>query len=154
MQLQALDLKLPPPVIAFVCGGLMWGVAEAVPLLAIVAMPDNIAMVFAGVGVMIALVAVISFMLSRTTINPHRPDQTSHLVTSGLYRFSRNPMYLAVFLMLVSWGFWLQNIAAILLLPLFPLYITEFQIKPEEKHLEQLFGKRYREYCSRVRRWF
>jgi protein-S-isoprenylcysteine O-methyltransferase Ste14 len=150
----SLELKVPPPVVALVFGLLMWLASRVV---APVAFPLG-----ARVGVVVALVAIglvfgsagmISFVRARTTMNPIKLDATSSLVTGGVFRFTRNPMYLSLVLYLLAWEAWLSSWLALLLVPLFVLYIDELQIKPEERALSALFGAEYAAYTARVRRW-
>ena len=107
-----------------------------------------------------AVVALLFMFLARyklhaahTTVNPFRPHQTSALVTSGVFRLSRNPIYLAFLLLLIGWALFLANLWALLLSPLFVRYMSRFQIKKEEGALESLFGQRYLDYKKRVRCW-
>ena len=86
-------------------------------------------------------------------MNPTRPNATSSLVTGGVFRLTRNPMYLSLLLYLLAWAAYLSNWLALLLVPVFVLYINELQIKPEERALSTLFGDEYRSYAARVRRW-
>lgn len=81
------------------------------------------------------------------------PHRTSRLVTTGVYRLSRNPMYLGLLFLLMAWSFWLANISAVAFIPLFIFYINHFQIVPEERVLTEIFQDDYKSYCSRVRRW-
>lgn len=99
------------------------------------------------------LAGVISFRRARTTVNPLKPETATALVTSGVYRYTRNPMYLGMLAILVAWAAFLASPAA-LLGPLgFWTYIQRFQIRPEEKMLTSLFGRAFTDYTSRVRRW-
>ena len=82
-----------------------------------------------------------------------KPENTQILVTTGMYRFSRNPMYLGLLLLLTGWSIYLGAVSAILLLPLFVLVLTKMQIQPEEIILEELFGQSYIEYKLKVHRW-
>ena len=97
--------------------------------------------------------AVVSFKKSETTVDPSHPEDASHLVTYGVYRLTRNPMYLALAIMLIAWGFYLGNFYSLIAVLAFILYITKFQIKPEEKVLAAKFGEDYQRYRLRVRRW-
>jgi protein-S-isoprenylcysteine O-methyltransferase Ste14 len=99
------------------------------------------------------VIAIISFIKIKTTINPRPPKNTNQLVTAGLYRYSRNPMYLGLLFLLFGAALWLGNPANIFVLLLFLLFITLFQIKPEEEILCKNFGSDYRHYCEKVRRW-
>ncbi|MEO1475370.1 MAG: isoprenylcysteine carboxylmethyltransferase family protein, partial [Pseudomonadota bacterium] len=89
----------------------------------------------------------------RTTVNPLRPDKATHLVVTGLYRISRNPMYLGLAILLTGWGLYLGDAANLAVLAAFIGFITIFQIKPEEEILRSKFGDDYIDYCRRVRRW-
>jgi len=91
--------------------------------------------------------------MRETTVNPMRPDSTSSLVVSGIYKYTRNPMYLGFLLVLVGWAIFLSNLAAFALLPAFVVYMNHFQIGPEERALGSLFAQEYQAYHARVRRW-
>jgi protein-S-isoprenylcysteine O-methyltransferase Ste14 len=149
-----LELKVPPPVLALLLGLLMW---LASSLVAPVEMPFGprvgVALVLASVGLVFGLTGMVSFWRAKTTINPTRPTATSSLVTSGAFRFTRNPMYLSLLLYLFAWAAYLSNLLALLFVPVYVLYINEFQIKPEERVLSSLFGPEYAAYKGRVRRW-
>ena len=104
-------------------------------------------------GLFVMLAGVVSFSRARTTVNPLKPETTSALVTSGVYRHTRNPMYLGMLLLLVGWAACLASPAALVGALAFGLYIERFQIRPEERALAALFGGAYADYTSRVRRW-
>lgn len=149
-----LELKVPPPVVALLFGLFMWlvsslGGAAHVPF----GYRVGVAVVVAFVGVVIGVASMASFVRAKTTMNPTKPSATSSLVTSGVFRFTRNPMYLSLVLYLVAWAVYLANWLALLLVPVFMLYITRFQIKPEERALSAQFGQEYASYKARVRRW-
>ena len=104
-------------------------------------------------GVFIDLYCFAGFVRRKTTVNPLRPENTSHLVCDGFYRISRNPMYLGMALVLLGWCVVLYNLVSILGIALFVLFINRFQIEPEERALTALFGEEYLSYMRRVRRW-
>lgn len=104
-------------------------------------------------GAIPGLSGVVAFIQHKTTANPHKPDNASKLVITGVYQFSRNPMYLGLLLWLVGWGVYLSSFTSMLFLPLFVLYMNQYQIIPEEKVLTELFGNDYKNYQQRVRRW-
>ena len=106
-----------------------------------------------GLAVLSGVLALWEFFKASTTIDPHSAEKVSTLVASGIYRFSRNPMYLALVLVLVAAALYLGNIATIAVIPFFLLYLHFFQIKPEEQVLAEKFGKQYQEYRNNVRRW-
>ncbi|MDE3015125.1 MAG: isoprenylcysteine carboxylmethyltransferase family protein, partial [Gemmatimonadota bacterium] len=105
------------------------------------------------VGGLIAGGAVWQFRDSDTTVDPRRPEAPSTMVTGGVYRWTRNPMYLAFALLLAGWACLLGGGRGLMLVPVFMLYLSRFQIRPEERALEELFEAEYREYADRVRRW-
>lgn len=104
-------------------------------------------------GVAITGSAMLSFWSAHTTANPMKPSSASFLVTSGIYGFTRNPMYLGLLFVLVGGALYLGNALAFLFLPAFILYMNRFQIEPEERALTALFGQAFVAYASRVRRW-
>jgi protein-S-isoprenylcysteine O-methyltransferase Ste14 len=150
----SLELKVPPPVVALLLAVLMWFVSLLVASLEVqLAYRVAGAVVLAVVGLGISLAAKLSFWRARTTINPIKPAATSSFVSQGVYRFTRNPMYLGRLLQLLGWAVFLANVFALLLVPVFVLYINRFQIKPEERVLSVRFGSEYAAYRERVPRW-
>jgi len=152
--MSTLELKVPPPAVALLFGFLMWLVTSLVasievPLGARVA----VALLFASIGLVFGVSAMVSFSREKTTMNPTKPAASSSLVITGPFRFTRNPMYLSLLLYLLAWAVYLSNFVAVLFLPVFVLYINQFQIKPEERVLFSLFGPEYASYKERVRRW-
>ncbi|MEJ1223590.1 methyltransferase family protein [Sediminicola sp. 1XM1-17] len=107
-----------------------------------------------GLAVLIGCISLYQFFKARTTIDPLKPSGSSHLVTNGIYKFSRNPMYLALLMLLLALGLWLGNVFNTLLAAAFVSYMNKYQIIPEEEALVKLFGKEYEHYCVQVRRWF
>ncbi len=149
-----LKLKIPPAVITLFFASVMWIMDDYIHFNeADFRGPFWLAVIFFAAGGIIGLVGLIQFYRQSTSINPHQPDNASSLIDSGIYRFSRNPMYVALLLILISYGIYLGDILAILILPLFVLYMNYFQIIPEEKALQQKFGKEFEKYQSKVRRW-
>ena len=152
--MRLLELKIPPPLVALGSGALMW---FASALVAPFAMPNvirvSVALAVALIGISLDLTGLIAFVRAKTTINPLKPAATAALVTTGLYRVTRNPMYLGMLLVLFGWAVFLSNLAALLIAPLFALYITRFQIIPEERVLAEKFGVAFAAYKNSVRRW-
>lgn len=149
-----MKLLIPPPLVALACAVSMWGIAAWLeawrfefPLQTVL----GYALVAIGVG--IDLWAVFAFRRARTTVTPLSPQKASSLVVTGLYRFTRNPMYLGLLLVLTGIAVLLGCIANVAVLAGFVAYITAFQIKPEEEKLSQIFGDSYLSYRQRVRRW-
>lgn len=149
-----MKLKILPPLQALITVFLMWGLAQLAPF-AHIFIPGKMIIVlfFLITGSLIDLSAIYVFIKAKTTVNPMKPNTTSTLVSNGIFRYSRNPMYLGMLLLLTAWAIWLGNIFNIVLLILFMLYITFFQIKPEEDALSKLFGDQFSQYCATTRRW-
>jgi protein-S-isoprenylcysteine O-methyltransferase Ste14 len=104
-------------------------------------------------GFAISLAGLFEFWRAKTTINPLNPEAASAMVTSGIYQYSRNPMYVGLLFALVGWAVWLSHLIAFGLLPFFVLYINRFQIEPEEHALSIKFGDQFTKYRNTVRRW-
>lgn len=152
--MQWLELKIPPLLVWFIIAGAMLGVARFAPGLSFtLAGSSAIALGLVALGGALAVAGVIAFRARRTTVNPLTPGASTSVVSSGVYRVSRNPMYLGFLLALAGWAVYLSNAGAVLLLPAFVAYMTRYQIKPEERALLAKFGAEFAQYMSRVRRW-
>jgi protein-S-isoprenylcysteine O-methyltransferase Ste14 len=152
--MHALELKIPPPLVMVLFGTAMWLVARAMPALTFpFPFRNAIAAVFAMCGVAIAASGFLAFRRAGTTVNPMQPEAASALVNTGIYRYTRNPMYLGLAVFLTGWAFFLANAAAAVLIPLFIAYMTRFQIVPEEIALTHKFGAVFTAYLRTVRRW-
>ncbi len=149
-----LELKLPPPAIALLIALAMAALARVTPTLnELGPIRSWLATGLLVTGLLIAIWAVWSFHRAKTTVHPLAPEKSSALVETGVFRFSRNPMYLGMTLILMAWAVWLTAPATLLGPILFVVLITRLQIKPEERILHQLFGEAYASYCRRTRRW-
>jgi protein-S-isoprenylcysteine O-methyltransferase Ste14 len=149
-----LELKIPPLVILAFAAALMWLAAKVSPA-ADFSLPGRTIIVTAltAIGVGVALAGVISFRRAKTTVNPLKPDNASALVSSGIYRLTRNPMYLGALIALLGWAVFLANVTAFLGAAFFVIYLNRFQIAPEEKALAARFGPDFAAYRTQVRRW-
>lgn len=147
-----LELKIPPVIVFGLIGFFMWWIrSEATPFN--VELPRLLSyFVFIAAGVA-GMLGIIPFIQAKTSFNPHSPQNASALVVVGIYRFTRNPMYLSLLLLLLCWSIYLQNVLTIIGLPMFFFYMNRFQILPEERILESKFGVAYIDYKRRVRRW-
>lgn len=145
--------RIPPPIVTIVSGLIMYGVSQLFPWYISFAFQKPLFIVISLVALLFLLPAVIQFVQNKTTVNPLSPEKASTLVVSGLFRFSRNPMYLGMALLLAAWGFYLGNPLNCLVFFGFIYYMTRFQIKLEEEALEKLFGEAFIRYKERVRRW-
>jgi len=147
--------RIPPPIWMLICGSVAYVVN--------IFIPGNMGgeserLLLAAVCVLVAVVfladSVLGFIRSKTTVNPLQPQKASTLVISGVYRISRNPMYLGMLLCLCAWALYIGNPLSGVGPVLFGIIMNVFQIAPEEKVLSEKFGSAYLDYCSKVRRWF
>lgn len=150
-----MDNRIPPPLVATLFGLLMWFAARHLPgaLDLTIELRTGLALIVLLAGVAICLAGVLSFRRARTTVNPLKPQTASALVSSGVYRYTRNPMYLGFAIVLIAWSVFLAWPPALLGVLGFVLYMNLFQIGPEERALASLFGRAFTHYCSQVRRW-
>lgn len=149
-----MKLRIPPPVIGLLIGIGMVGIAQSTGSSNwATGMRLVLGVLIASLGLAIDIISVVKFFKAKTTVNPLSPDKSSVLVTNGLYRFSRNPMYLGMLLILTGWAFIIGSLFNLPLLAFFVVLINELQIKPEEAVLRDLFPDDYPAYCQRVRRW-
>lgn len=154
-----LEHRIPPPLIDLACAALMWALARWLPQAQWCPRGASwlvwlVAIALALAGGLIALAGVHEFKRARTTINPLAPQRTSSLVVGGVYQYTRNPMYLGMLLVLIGWGVWLGNMAALVAGPLLAvLALNALQIGPEERVMRERFGDDYAGYAARVRRW-
>ncbi|MBP0627633.1 MULTISPECIES: isoprenylcysteine carboxylmethyltransferase family protein [unclassified Cupriavidus] len=152
--MESLELKIPPPVVALLTGLLMWLASKLIaPVVVPFGLRVGVAVAIACIGAVIGVSAMVSFRRAKTTMNPIKPGTASLLVTDGVFRFTRNPMYLSLLLYLFAWAVYLSNWLPLLFLPPFVLYINRFQIAPEERTLSSLFEAQYAAYKGKVRRW-
>jgi len=149
-----LEHRIPPPVVLIVVGAAMWVVSRFDAAVAIDTVPRiAVALGWVVTGVAFAVSGARAFRSAGTTINPMHPDQATSLVTGGVFRYSRNPMYVGLTAILIGWAVFLAAPWTFLGPVLFALYITRFQIVPEERILAAKFGADYAVYRRKVRRW-
>jgi protein-S-isoprenylcysteine O-methyltransferase Ste14 len=153
-----LEHRIPPPIIDIAFAALMWWLAAALPQANLWPRGGGwpvwtAAIALALAGALIALAGLREFVRARTTINPMAPARASRMVSSGVFGYTRNPMYLGMLLALAGWAVWLGNAAAWLALPLFVAVLNALQIRPEERALRARFGAQFDDYAARVRRW-
>jgi protein-S-isoprenylcysteine O-methyltransferase Ste14 len=152
--MQSLELRIPPPVVALLIAVVMWGILAQPPSLPLtVEFRQILILILVIVGMTFDLLGLLAFRRSRTTINPLKPVDTSVLVTSGVYRITRNPMYLGLVLLLTAWACYLSMLLPLVGPVLFMLYVKRFQIVPEERIMHSKFGEEYAAYTNQVRRW-
>jgi protein-S-isoprenylcysteine O-methyltransferase Ste14 len=149
-----LEQKIPPVIVTTVFALLMLLSSIVVTSLNIELMYSfTLSVVSLIVGIVFIISGIVSFRIHRTTVNPVKTDNVSTLVKSGIYQYTRNPMYVGMLLMLCSYCFYLSNILNLIFIALFVTYMNKFQIKPEEVFLNNLFGHEYLAYKRNVRRW-
>ncbi len=149
-----LELKIPPPALVLITAVAMWGLTMITPpIMFLLQFKYVTLLIFISAGLLVMFHSAMLFSSEKTTINPMKPETTSALVTTGLYSYSRNPIYLADLLILIGWGLFLGNLFSLALIVWFINYMNKFQIEPEEQALEKLFGEQYLTYKNRVRRW-
>jgi protein-S-isoprenylcysteine O-methyltransferase Ste14 len=151
--LNALEINVPPLALVFLFGALMWLVSAYSVFTIALPWRSAFALMFCTLGLAIVLTGVLTFRRAKTTVNPLTPEATTTIVTSGIYRFTRNPMYLGFLLVLAGWAIYLSNLLAFALLLLFVWYMNRFQILPEERALAAKFSHAFTAYKCSVRRW-
>ena len=150
-----MNLRIPPLALTSVFIALMTLLSWRFPQYSVdIPLNNFIAILFATAGGLASVMGVVSFRNAKTTVNPTKPNQATSLVIKGIYRISRNPMYLGFLLLLIAWGVYLAHLPSLLLLPtIFVIYMNNFQIPSEEEALHIKFGEDFILYKSKVRRW-
>jgi protein-S-isoprenylcysteine O-methyltransferase Ste14 len=154
MASSGLELRIPPLLVTALVAAAMAGASALVPQAAF-EFPARpwLAALLAALGAGVALAGVVEFRRAGTTVNPLRAEAVRQVVTSGIYRVSRNPMYLGFALALTGWALWLANALALLGVPLLVVFLNRYQIAPEERLLRERFGAEYEAYLAAVRCW-
>ena len=149
-----MKLKIPPVIVFFIALGLIFG-AHYLFAEHSYSFSKQILLsrIFLASGVLAAFSGIISFRMKGTTVDPLNPEKASSLVQSGIYKYTRNPMYLGMALVLIGGIVRVGNPLGLLAIVFFIWYMTKFQIKPEEAALKKIFGAEYEEFCNKVRRW-
>jgi protein-S-isoprenylcysteine O-methyltransferase Ste14 len=149
-----LELRIPPLALVAVFAAAMVAASVWMPLVR-VPVPGHrvIALLLVVAGLGVALAGVVAFRRARTTVNPMAPQRSTTVVCTGIYRLSRNPMYLGMALALLGVAAWGSSLAGYVLVPAFCAYLTRFQIVPEERALLERFGPEFADYMGRARRW-
>ena len=149
-----LELKIPPPVVALIAAGLMWFLSSKIGVASVdVPYKTVLCSLLVGLGLVVDFSALWRFRQAKTTVNPVRPKNSSALVTTGIYQYTRNPMYVGNFIFLTAYLIWLGSPYNVFCLALYVLYMNKFQIKPEERVLLGMFDGEYADFCANVRRW-
>lgn len=148
-----LEHRFPPPLLCVTLACAMWLVARVTPVLNVGALPRMaLATALSSIG-LVGVLGIAEFRKSKTTIDPVRIANASALVTSGVFRITRNPMYVGLTALLLAWGVVLDAPATLAFPFVFAAFLNRFQIIPEERAMTNRFGEAYLVYCRRVRRW-
>ena len=147
--------KIPPPLVTLIAMLLTFLSRDYLDIFYLHPhLQRTLFLLFLVIGVSVIFLATRQFKISKTTVNPLKPETASSLVTSGIFRRTRNPMYLGLTSLLISFSIYFSSVFGIIIyLPLFISYITIFQIIPEEDAMNKLFSNDYKSYCLKVRRW-
>ena len=144
--------KIPPPIVTLFFGLCIYFSRDYF-LSYEYKLLDILSYMYYFIGLCILILAVNSFKKQSTTVNPIKIENASSLVTSGVFEYSRNPMYLGMALILFGLAIMFNLIGGTLFTLLFTIYITKFQIRPEEDVMEKLFGEDFLKYKKNVRMW-
>ena len=147
----SLSLKIPPLILLALFAGLASALAQFDG--GLLPAPVIIPMALIALAAVFLLPAVAGFARAGTTVDPRTPEESTQLVTSGLYRLSRNPMYVAFVLLMLAGALYLQSALALLATGLYAVWLHIWQIRPEEKALAARFGEQFHAYCRETRRW-
>jgi protein-S-isoprenylcysteine O-methyltransferase Ste14 len=152
--MHALENRVPPPVVAVLVAAGMWALARWVPIVRFeLPWPVLTGLATACLGGLVSGAGAREFRRARTTVNPLHPERATAVVTTGIYRYTRNPMYVGAALVLVGCFLAFGGLSAAIGLPAFVTYISRYQIVPEERVLQAKFGSEYTQYQALVRRW-
>ena len=147
-------LRVPPPALTLLC---LFGLVLFRWILSSLTFKFSgqvfVSITLVVVGIAIGLIAIRRFYQVDTTVLPDEMDSSSALVTGGIFKISRNPMYLGMATVIFGVGVGLGTWVMLPILGLFVFWITENQIKPEEHALVKIFGSKFEDYKSKVRRW-
>ncbi|PIE42081.1 MAG: protein-S-isoprenylcysteine methyltransferase [Gammaproteobacteria bacterium] len=151
--MKALELKIPPLLLVLITMGLMWLTVRIDPSgEPLTVLRFSLFMLFSLLGAALASLGLIAFRRAKTTTQPY-PDKTTALVTGGIYRYTRNPMYLGFVSFLIGFTFYLDSVFALCWVVCFVLYLTRLQIIPEERALQDKFPDAFNRYKQGTRRW-
>ena len=149
-----LEARVPPPVVMLLAAAVIWGLRRAFPEMGVF-IPGRRAIYWTllALGLLVAVAGIEAFRRARTTVNPMKPDTASALVTGGIYRITRNPMYVGDVLILLAVVVFFSNPLGLAGVVLFVAWMNLLQIPAEERALHARFGEAYDAYRARVRRW-
>ena len=144
--------KIPPPILVLILVSSNYFSSKKIDLIHL-QNQDLISIIILLIGILILINPIFKFIKSKTTIDPIKFKKVNKLITSGIYKYSRNPMYLGLLMIVISTSIFYLNIFSITTPILFVCWINRFQIKREEIFLTEIFGKEYSLYKAKTRRW-
>ena len=144
--------KIPPPIVTLFFGLCIYLSRPYFPEFSNLVL-NALSIISFVVGIFVFAAAVSSFKKQKTTVNPISIEKASSLVVNGIFKYSRNPMYLGMSFILLGLTLKFNLIGGLIFTGLFMLFITIFQIKPEESAMEKLFDQEWKDYVCNVRRW-
>ena len=146
-----LNTKIPPPIVTLLCIVIIYLFESQIEY----SEPDlkAVGIIFLILGLIIIFSAVLKFIKIKTTVDPTRPHKTSNLVINGIYKITRNPMYLGMLFLIMAYAVYNNNVMGCIIIPIFIFYINKFQIEPEEIEMRKKFGESFENYCKKVNRW-
>jgi protein-S-isoprenylcysteine O-methyltransferase Ste14 len=147
-----METKIPPPIVTLIFGFATYLSRKIFPEIEI-QYSSFFGIFLLLLGFFILISAVKLFRNDKTTVNPLSPEQATKLVSNGIFKLSRNQMYLGMAVILASVAVFFNIIGGIISMALFCLYITKFQIIPEEKAMKELFAQDFEQYMQATRRW-
>jgi protein-S-isoprenylcysteine O-methyltransferase Ste14 len=147
-----LELRVPPAVLVLLFAGAMWITTRSRPVFAFGTF-QIVALLLFGLGIFFCVAGVAAFRKAQTTVDPTTPEAAARIVTQGIYRISRNPMYTGFLLLLFGWAVFLAHPLGFAFPALFIAYLNRFQIGPEERSLGRKFGTAYQVYRRATPRW-
>ena len=145
-------IKIPPPILVIILTSLVYFSSTKLELIHL-PYRQSVSVIILIIGLIVIISPVIDFIKSKTTVNPVKFKNVNTLVTTGIYRYSRNPMYLGMILIIISTTVYYLNFLSVFSPLIFYIWINKFQINREEIFLEDKFGSEYLKYKSKTRRW-
>ena len=146
------SFKIPPPLLVIILTSLVYFSSTKLELIYL-PYRQMISTLTLVIGLIIIISPVVNFIKSKTTVNPVKFENVNKLVTTGIYKYSRNPMYLGMIMIIISTTVYYLNFLSIFSPLIFYIWINKFQISREEIFLEDKFGNDYLKYKSKTRRW-
>jgi protein-S-isoprenylcysteine O-methyltransferase Ste14 len=145
-------IKIPPPILALILVSSNYFLSKKIDPIHL-PNQDLISIIILLIGLLILINPIFKFIKSKTTIDPIKFKKVNKLIISGIYKYSRNPMYLGLLMIVISTSIFFLNIFSITTPLLFYCWINRFQIKREESFLTEKFGEEYISYKIKTRRW-